>query len=82
VLLPSADDSAPTEVGRITSAAIHHELGPIALAVIKRNVDPAADLVVAADGAQVAAAQEVIVPTDAGAEANVPRLPRLGAVRR
>jgi len=33
-------------------------------------------------GAQVAAAQEVIVPTDAGAEANVPRLPRLGAVRR
>jgi len=82
VLLPSADDSASTEVGRITSAAIHHELGPIALAVIKRNVDPAADLVVAADGAQVAAAQEVIVPTDAGAEANVPRLPRLGAVRR
>ena len=82
VLLPSADDSAPTEVGRITSAAIHHELGPVALAVIKRNVDPAADLVVAADGAQVAAAQEVIVPTDAGAEANVPRLPRLGAVRR
>lgn len=58
------------------------KLGPIALAVIKRNVDPAADLVVAADGAQVAAAQEVIVPTDAGAEANVPRLPRLGAVRR
>jgi tRNA-modifying protein YgfZ len=82
---PAADDASapePTEVGRITSAAIHHELGPIALAVIKRNVDPSADLVVAADGAQVAAAQEVIVPTDAGAEANVPRLPRLGAVRR
>ena len=79
---PAAEDSEPTEVGRITSAAIHHELGPIALAVIKRTVDPSADLVVAADGAQVAAAQEVIVPTDAGAEANVPRLPRLGAVRR
>ena len=30
----------------------------------------------------VAAAQEVIVPTDAGAEADVPRLPRLGAVKR
>ena len=28
------------------------------------------------------AAQEVIVPTDAGASADVPRLPRLGAVRR
>lgn len=69
-------------VGRVTSAALHHELGPIALAVIKRNVDPAAELVVVADDVRVAAAQEVIVPTDAGAEANVPRLPRLGAVSR
>ncbi|MCU1441067.1 MAG: folate-binding protein [Rhodoglobus sp.] len=71
-----------TVVGRVTSSALHHELGPIALAVIKRNVDPALDLVVLADGVRVAAAQEVIVPTDAGAEANVPRLPRLGAVTR
>ena len=44
--------------------------------------DPALDLVITSDGASVAAAQEVIVPTDAGAEANVPRLPRLGAERR
>ena len=27
-------------VGRITSVALHHEAGPIALAVIKRGVDP------------------------------------------
>lgn len=69
-------------VGAVTSAAMHYELGPIALAVIKRNVDPAIDLVVQTDEEAIAAAQEVIVPTDAGAEANVPRLPRLGAVRR
>jgi folate-binding protein YgfZ len=73
---------ADAEVGRITSAAMHYELGPIALAVVKRSVDPAADLVVTVDGEAIAAAQEVIVPTDAGAEANVPRLPRLGAVTR
>ena len=70
------------EVGRVTSAAMHYELGPIALAVVKRSVDPAADLVVTVDDDAVAAAQEIIVPTDAGAEANVPRLPRLGAVTR
>jgi hypothetical protein len=71
-----------TVVGRVTSAARHHELGPIALAVIKRTVDPLAGLAVLAEGIRIAAAQEVIVPPDAGAEANVPRLPRLGSVRR
>ncbi len=69
-------------VGVVTSAARHHELGPIALAVIKRNTDPDADLTVETDGTPIAASQEVIVPTDAGATANVPRLPRLGQVRR
>jgi len=69
-------------VGSVTSAARHHELGPIALAVIKRNTDPDAVLTVASDETTITAAQEVIVPTDAGASANVPRLPRLGAVRR
>ncbi|WP_425561943.1 CAF17-like 4Fe-4S cluster assembly/insertion protein YgfZ [Leifsonella bigeumensis] len=66
-------------VGRITSSAIHHEFGPIALAVVKRNTDPQATLTVEAEGVTVAAAQEVIVPVDAGATANVPRMPRLGA---
>ncbi|AYG02846.1 YgfZ/GcvT domain-containing protein [Gryllotalpicola protaetiae] len=69
-------------VGQVTSSALHHELGPIALAVVKRSVDPAAALVVRADGGDIAAAQEVIVPPSAGAEADVPRLPRLGAVTR
>ena len=69
-------------VGTVTSAARHYELGPIALAVIKRNTNPDAVLTVTTDGTAIAASQEVIVPTDAGAEANVPRLPRLGQVRR
>lgn len=69
-------------VGAVTSTALHFELGPIALAVVKRSVDPAATLTVASDEIVVSAAQEIIVPTDAGAVANVPRLPRLGAVKR
>jgi folate-binding protein YgfZ len=69
-------------VGRVTAAATHYELGPIALAVVRRATDPAETLTVAAADGTVAATQEVIVPTDAGAEADVPRLPRLGAVRR
>ncbi len=69
-------------VGAVTSAARHHELGPIALAVIKRGTDPDAVLTVTSNDTAITAAQEVIVPTDAGASANVPRLPRLGQVRR
>jgi folate-binding protein YgfZ len=37
-------------VGRVGTVAQHHELGPIALALIKRSVDPAAELT--AGGAQ------------------------------
>ncbi len=69
-------------VGQVTSAALHYELGPIALAVIKRAVEATAGLSVAVGDVVLSAIQEVIVPTDAGAEANVPRLPRLGAVHR
>ncbi|HEX4817363.1 MAG TPA: folate-binding protein [Nonomuraea sp.] len=50
------------EVGVVGSAARHHELGPIALAVIRRTVPVDAPLL--AGG--VAAAQEVVVPPDAG----------------
>lgn len=70
------------EVGSITSSAWHHEDGPIALAVIKRSVPVDLDLVVVSAGGRVAAAQSVIVPPGAGAEAGVPRLPRLGATQR
>ncbi|RLY94376.1 folate-binding protein [Kocuria tytonicola] len=69
-------------VGRITAAQLHHEAGPVALAVLKRSVDPAADLTVrdvvrdapqGGDGIeepavpeQWAAAQSVVVPPEAG----------------
>lgn len=53
-------------VGRVTSSARHHELGPIALAVLKRSADPAATLLV--DG-EVAAAQEAIVRPEGTADA-------------
>lgn len=69
-------------VGRVTSAGLHYELGPIALAVVKRTTDPGAVLTVNSGGTVLAAAQEIIVPPDAGATAGVPRLPRLGAVTR
>ena len=49
-------------VGFVGSSARHHELGPIALAMVKRNVPVETALVV--DG--LAAAQEVIVDPDAG----------------
>lgn len=64
------------EVGHITSAVRHHEDGPIALAILSRRA-PVGDLVVHADGIDIAAAQQIIVPADAGAVADVPRLTRL-----
>jgi tRNA-modifying protein YgfZ len=54
-------------VGFVGSAARHYELGPIALALIKRTVPVDATLL--ADG--IPAAQEVIVPPDAGANVTV-----------
>lgn len=52
-------------IGFIGSTARHHELGTIALAMIKRNVD--VDATVVADG--VTANQEVIVDPDVGLHA-------------
>lgn len=63
------------KVGKVTSVAQHWEAGPIALAVIKRNVDPAAVLSVVDEprendsstpSVQYAATQTVIVSPDAG----------------
>ena len=56
-----------TAVGTAGSAARHYERGPIGLALIKRTVPVAAPLL--AGG--IAAAQEVIVPPDAGANVQV-----------
>ncbi len=49
-------------VGRVGSSARHHELGPIALALIKRNVS--ADAQVLVDG--IDASQELIVDPEVG----------------
>ncbi|WP_062070305.1 CAF17-like 4Fe-4S cluster assembly/insertion protein YgfZ [Demequina sediminicola] len=51
-------------VGRITSVARHHEYGPIALAMLKRSVDPSAVLTVPSDGGLLSANQELIVNAD------------------
>jgi folate-binding protein YgfZ len=54
-------------VGFTGSAARHHELGPIGLGLVKRTVP--VDVALLAGG--VAAAQEVVVPPDAGANVQV-----------
>jgi folate-binding protein YgfZ len=54
-------------VGFTGSAARHHELGPIGLGLVKRTVP--VDAALLAGG--VAAAQEVVVPPDAGANVKV-----------
>jgi tRNA-modifying protein YgfZ len=85
VVVAARNDNAVGEqstVGKVTSVARHFELGPVALAVIKRGTDPSSDLLVRTAGRDSPARQVVIVPPDAGASAAVPRLPRLGSVRR
>ncbi len=60
VALPSHGDDVrlgERSVGFVTTAVRHHELGPVALALVKRNLPVAETLTV--DG--VAAAQEVVV---------------------
>lgn len=62
--LPDTGDlvyAAGREVGHITSAALHHELGPIALAVLRRSVAPDTQLTVRHSESEIAAAQEEIV---------------------
>lgn len=86
-LAGGAQDPAARPVGRVTRAALHHEWGAIALVLLKRSVPEDAELEVRggetgndpnAEVAEVlAATQEVIVPADAGAARDVPRLKRL-----
>ncbi|MBO0594202.1 folate-binding protein YgfZ [Nesterenkonia sp. E16_7] len=89
----AADASATPEqlaqerpVGKLTSVARHHEMGPIALALVKRKVDPELQLVVRdgdADSATYyAAAQEVIVRPDAGQAVGRPQGDFLRGQRR
>ncbi|CAL9515446.1 hypothetical protein SUDANB121_03746 [Nocardiopsis dassonvillei] len=54
-------------VGRVGTSARHHELGPIALGLVKRSAPTDADLLV--EG--IAAGQEVVVDPDTGANAKI-----------
>lgn len=45
-LIHLASDPEGRPVGRVTSAALHYEDGPIALALLKRSADPTADLLI------------------------------------
>lgn len=65
----TADDA----IGKVTSVGQHHEMGPIALALVKRNtpVDIELRIITAATGEELSATQEVIVPIDAGAVVDV-----------
>jgi tRNA-modifying protein YgfZ len=68
--LPAHGDAVElggASVGFVGSAARHYELGPVALALVKRTVPVEATL----SAAGIAAAQEVIVPPDAGANVKV-----------
>jgi folate-binding protein YgfZ len=84
----SATRRPTSAVGRITSAGMHFELGPIALALVKRSLPETASLRVAAPGApgqMIAASQTTIVPSSGESDARpVRRLapPRLALRRR
>ncbi|MFF0740668.1 YgfZ/GcvT domain-containing protein [Streptomyces sp. NPDC004111] len=53
----AADGAEGRQIGFVTTSARHHELGPIALALVKRNVAVDAELL----AGDTAAAQEVVV---------------------
>ena len=78
LVYPAGADGEARPVGRLTRSALHHEWGGIALALLKRSVPEDSPLEVAlADGTRIAAAQESIVPADAGATREIPKLKRL-----
>ncbi|RZS44944.1 hypothetical protein EV193_101825 [Herbihabitans rhizosphaerae] len=57
-------------VGRVGTVAQHHELGPIALALVKRSVDPGTELLAGAD--------ERAVPASIDPDSVRPDTPKLG----
>ncbi len=68
--LPAHGDevrNGESAVGFVGSSARHYELGPVALALVKRTV-PVTDALTVAG---ISAAQEVIVPPDAGANVTI-----------
>jgi folate-binding protein YgfZ len=78
--LPRHGDPVQLEeatIGFVGSAARHYELGPIGLALIKRTTPVDATL----QAAGLPAAQEIVVPPDAGANVKVTLKRRPGLVR-
>jgi folate-binding protein YgfZ len=65
--LQAGDDAGDSAIGFVGSSARHYELGPIALALVKRTVPVTATL----QAAGISAAQEVIVPPDVGANVKI-----------
>lgn len=63
--------------GRITSVGQHHEMGPIALALLFRAVPEDAPLTIRTGLGHLAASQEVIVPQSAGKANDIPKIPKL-----
>lgn len=79
LIRPAGSEEGARPVGRITRAGLHHDWGPIALAILKRTTDETATLELdLPSGSRCEATQDVIVPASAGATRQVPRLPRLG----
>ena len=62
---PVVDESG-REVGRVGTSARHFELGPIALALVKRSVDVSARLAIASEPGTMPASQEVVVDPEVG----------------
>lgn len=78
--LPSPGDAVEfggRQVGVLTSVARHAEMGPIALALLKRGLDPEAELEIG----EVAAAQELIVPVDGKSDHSPAERPGAGLRR-
>ena len=67
----------PTARGKITSVGQHHEMGPIALALLFRSVPEDSALIVRTSLGDIAATQEVIVPQSAGKANDIPKIPKL-----
>lgn len=73
----------PRAVGRVTSVAQHHELGPVALALLRRNLPLDAQLEVAVEpgDGRVAAVQEPLVGPEGKAGASLDERPGAGLRR-
>ncbi|WP_217135498.1 CAF17-like 4Fe-4S cluster assembly/insertion protein YgfZ [Leucobacter chinensis] len=75
-LLTVAGQERP--VGRVSRSAVHHDWGVIALALLKRSTPADATLEVPLpSGGTAVCTQELIVPGDAGATRDIPKLRRL-----